>query len=163
MFSDYECPFCGRFENEIFPEIRRDFVDNDLVNVAFWNFPLDIHPMAVRAAEAGECAGAQGKFWPMHYRLFADPKKLEMPDLLAAAESAGVATAAFAECLSEKRMLAGVKSDKAVGEALGINSTPAFLIGTVRDNSLAVSATVKGARPYADFKASLEKALAEAR
>ena len=68
-YSDFQCPFCRRWYNDSLPSIR-DLVGED-VAVAFLHFPLvQIHPNAVGAHFAAECAGEQGKFWEMHDLLF---------------------------------------------------------------------------------------------
>lgn len=68
-FSDFECPFCQRWYVDTLPEIRARVGDD--VAIAFLHFPLTrIHPNAVMAHAAAECAGNQGKFWEMHDLLF---------------------------------------------------------------------------------------------
>ncbi|PYR49461.1 MAG: hypothetical protein DMF95_12325 [Acidobacteria bacterium] len=69
-FSDYECPFCGRYATQSFPEVEREYIDTGKIQYAFIDFPLEsIHPQAVKAAEAALCAGDQGIYWDMHDRL----------------------------------------------------------------------------------------------
>ena len=72
-FSDFACPFCGRFSKDILPELKAKYIDTGQVLLAFRHLPLDrIHPRARPAAEAAECASRQGKFWRFHDLLFAD-------------------------------------------------------------------------------------------
>jgi protein-disulfide isomerase len=65
-FSEFECPACGRFAREVIPVIQGEYIDSGKVLLAFWHRPLDRHKRAVPAAIAANCAGAQGKFWPLH-------------------------------------------------------------------------------------------------
>lgn len=66
-YSDYECPFCLRFE----PTVKQILADyGDKVTFVYRNFPLSIHAQARPAAIAAECANKQGKFWEMHDKLF---------------------------------------------------------------------------------------------
>ena len=67
-FSDFQCPYCSR----AFPTIEQVMKDyNGKVRLVFKHFPLiSIHPHAQKAAEAAECAKAQGKFWEFHDKLF---------------------------------------------------------------------------------------------
>jgi hypothetical protein len=65
-FSDFECPFCGAFSREILPTLDRDYIRPGKVKLIFRHLPLQIHPFAVRAAQAAECAEQQGRFWPLH-------------------------------------------------------------------------------------------------
>ena len=59
-FSDFQCPFCGRYARDTFKNIERDFVSTGKVAYVAADFPLDtIHPFAFKAAEAAECAAPQ--------------------------------------------------------------------------------------------------------
>jgi protein-disulfide isomerase len=67
-YSDFECPFCQR----ALPTVKQilDTYPND-VQFYYRHMPLNnIHPKAQKAAEAAECAEAQGKFWEYHDKLF---------------------------------------------------------------------------------------------
>ena len=66
-FSDFECIYCRQFFREAEPQIMKEYVDTGKVLFVFKNYPIFLaHPHAVKAAEAGECAAEQGKFWEMH-------------------------------------------------------------------------------------------------
>ncbi len=70
-FADFECPFCEQFFREVEPQIMKDYVETGKVYFIFMNYPIFLsHPNAVKAAEAGECAAEQGKFWEMHDLMF---------------------------------------------------------------------------------------------
>ena len=69
-FSDFQCPFCKRWNDENLARIRTK-IGND-VALAFLHFPItQIHPNAGNASIAAICANEQGKFWQMHDLLFA--------------------------------------------------------------------------------------------
>lgn len=69
-FSDFQCPFCLRWNQVTLPEVRK--LLGDEVALAFLHFPIaQIHPNAGNASLLAICAGRQGKFWPMHDLLFA--------------------------------------------------------------------------------------------
>jgi len=67
-FGDYQCPACG-LVHPILKEVTDMYKDKDFTFV-FRNFPLPQHQNAIIAAEAAEAAGAQGKYWEMHDKLF---------------------------------------------------------------------------------------------
>jgi protein-disulfide isomerase len=70
-FSDFECPFCGRFFKETYPRLKARYIDTGKVKIVFRHFPLvSIHPSASNAAIAAECASRQGKFAEYHDTLF---------------------------------------------------------------------------------------------
>lgn len=68
-FSDLECPFCRRFYQDTFPQIKKDYIDTGKIAFYFRHFPLDFHPMAVPFANAAECANDQEKFWEFHDKI----------------------------------------------------------------------------------------------
>src|SRR5581483_2478146 len=71
-FSDFECPFCGKYARDVFPLVRDQLVESGRVDYVFRNFPLEkIHHNALQASQRAECAGAQRKYWEMHDRIFA--------------------------------------------------------------------------------------------
>jgi len=69
-FSDFECPFCQRFFSETLSQIQKEYIDTGKARLVYRDFPLSFHPGAQPAAEAAECAKAQGKFWEMHDLIF---------------------------------------------------------------------------------------------
>lgn len=73
-YSDYQCPFCGRFFEQTFPSINNNQIANGEVLLVFYDFPLNIHPQAEVAANAARCAGEQGAvaYWEMHDLLFSN-------------------------------------------------------------------------------------------
>jgi protein-disulfide isomerase len=161
-FSDFECPFCGRFSRGIYFQIQREYVDTGKVRYVYRHLPIErIHPNAMKAAEAAQCALAQGKFWEMHDRLFANQKALALPNLIAYAQVLGLNPTTFQQCLAGQTT-ARVRQDLAEGLKAGITGTPAFFIGTVtKEGKLKVLHKLIGAKPYATFKATLDSLVAQ--
>jgi len=98
------------------------------VRLVFKDRPLPMHTLARGAHEAARCAGAAGKYWPYHDLLFEAQPAFRRDDLLRYATELGLDTADFARCLDERRYGKPVEADVAQAQALGINSTPTFLI-----------------------------------
>ena len=70
-FSDFQCPFCARFHLQTLPLIMEEYIDEGKVNLVYRDFPIQsIHPNALPAAVAAECANEQGRFWEYHDMLF---------------------------------------------------------------------------------------------
>lgn len=161
-FSDFECPFCGRFSRGVYNQIQREYVDTGKVRYVFRHLPIErMHPKAMKAAEAAQCALAQGRFWEMHDRLFANQKALAPPNLIAYAQVLGLNLTTFEQCLGG-RATVRVKQDLAEGLRAGITGTPAFFIGTVtKQGKLKVLQKLIGAKPYATFKATLDSLVAQ--
>lgn len=70
-FSDFQCPFCKRFFDDTFSQLKKDYIDTRKIQFTYRHFPLrSIHANAQKAGEAAECANEQGKFWQYHDTLF---------------------------------------------------------------------------------------------
>jgi protein-disulfide isomerase len=125
-YSDFQCPFCGRVLPTL-KELRTKY--GDKMRLVWKDFPLtQIHPQAFLAAQAGNCAREQGKFWEYHDRLFANQQALQ-PDLLKKyATEVGMDAAKFNECLDSSKYEAKVQESLAAGTRLGITSTPTVYI-----------------------------------
>ena len=129
-FSDYQCPFCGSYAKETFPKLISEFVNTGRVRYVVRNFPLEqIHSLALKAAEAAECAGDQGRFWEFHGRLFNNQQALDSENLLGHAVSIGLDRSRFRECMDNSKFGAKVKADLEDGQKLGVNGTPSFFFG----------------------------------
>ncbi len=158
-YTDYQCPFCSRYVEQSFAQIKEKYVETGQVYYVFKDFPLtNIHPQAVQAAEATRCAAEQDAFLPMHDRLFAEQGAWSgNPDAAAQfkqyAQDLALDSAAFDECLDSGRQQTAVMADLEEGAAIGVNGTPAFII-----NGHAMS----GAQPYPIFEQAIEQFLADA-
>ena len=127
------------------------------------DFPLEqIHPQAFKAAEATRCAADQGKFWEMHYRLFANQRNLNPADLPGHAQAVGLDVPAFQSCLDSNKHAELVRAHLADGQKAGITGTPTFFLGVLGpDSQLKVSRTIRGAQPFSAFKSAIDAALAQ--
>ncbi|HLD72564.1 MAG TPA: thioredoxin domain-containing protein [Candidatus Nanoarchaeia archaeon] len=153
-FSDFECPFCGKYFQETAPQIMKDYVDTGKVRYVFRDSPLDFHQKAQKAAEAAECAGEQGKYWEMHDYLFQNQDYLAVENLKGYAKDLKLDTAKFNDCLDKGKMAEEVKKDLADAQKYGVSGTPAFFIN---------GKLISGAQPYGTFKVEIEAALAAAK
>jgi protein-disulfide isomerase len=123
-FADYECPYCQKVNGDL-AKLREQF--GDQVSMVYKDFPLPMHPLAARAAEAARCAGEQGKFWEFHDALF-QSKRLQIPDLKQEARDLKLDTGRFDQCLDSGEQIATVKKDAQEGQRLGILGTPSFFV-----------------------------------
>ena len=161
VFSDFECPYCGVFARDVLPILRKEYVETGKVVLGFRHLPLEaIHPAAVPAAVAAECAGMQGKFWQMHDWLFAQQATLRSLNLKDPELIGGLDTQKFRQC-SEEPPLTRLRSDAAAAKALGITSTPAFFLGTVEPTKggFTVTRTLAGAWPADTYRGTLNQLL----
>lgn len=130
-YGDYECPYCGEF-NEVMKAVQAR-MGGQLCYV-FRQFPLvQIHPYAEHAAEIAEAAGAAHKFWPMHEALYANQRNLEDADLVEYAKQVGLGREA-AEAALGGQYLDRIRRDVEGGERSGVQGTPwVFIAGRQYD------------------------------
>ena len=129
-YGDYECPHCGR-AYPIIKAIQRRM--GARLRFVYRNFPLrESHPHAQQAAEAAEAAGAQGKFWEMHDRLFDRQFALDGEYLIEYAGDLGLDVARFRKELGSGVYEPRVREDFRSGVTSGVNGTPTFFINGVR-------------------------------
>jgi protein-disulfide isomerase len=125
-YGDYECPHCGR-AYPIVQQVQKHF--GKRLRLVFRNFPLsEIHPHAEAAAEVAEFAGAQGKFWEMHDRLFENQPRLGEALFLDLGEKLKLSTTALRQALEQGAFEARVRADFKGGVRSGVNGTPTFFI-----------------------------------
>lgn len=134
VMSDFQCPFCRDFALSTMPALEREYIKTGKVRFTFVNLPLtSIHANAVAAAEVAMCAAQQGKFWPVHDRLFQRQAQwADQPSpgrfLLALADSAGVNHALIASCVTSGVTRPAIEADAAASRKAGARSTPTFYI-----------------------------------
>ncbi|MDA1306754.1 MAG: DsbA family protein [Acidobacteria bacterium] len=164
-FSDYECPFCIRHSRETMPLIEKNYISTGKVLYGFRDFPIDqLHPQAIRAHEAAQCAGDQQKYWEMHARMFGQPSQ-HTPELLErTGTEVGLDLGAFRACMATGTHTAAIRQTVAQAESFGANGTPAFFIGIIdkTTNTVRITRAMSGALPFAQFAQALEGALAAA-
>lgn len=147
-FSDFECPYCRALS----PTLQRVASDyKDQVRTVYLQFPLaDIHPNALKAAEASLCALDQDKFWPMHDAMFADQTRLGVEDLKRKAAELSMDTHAFSTCLDTGKHFTRVRTDVGAGVKAGVTGTPALFIN---------GRALLGNQPYEEIRRVIEDEL----
>jgi protein-disulfide isomerase len=120
------------------------------VRLIFKDLPLPSHDRARPAHEAARCAGALGRYWAYHDRLFAAQPRFERADLIRYATEIGLAREPFVTCLDARRFAAAVEADVSQARALGVRSTPTFIIN---------GRPLVGAYPVEDFRTVIDEAL----
>ena len=164
-FSDFQCPFCANFNANTLPLISEHYIETGLVKLVYRDFPIqEIHPNAVAAAVAAECAHEQGQFKPMHDMLFASQDQWGGLDAVQAggafsqyASQLGLDSASFDECLVTDAYMDEVMADLQDGLSYGTAGTPTFFIG----NADIGYSGVDGAQPFDVFERILNDQLGE--
>ena len=162
-FSDFQCPFCARFHVETFPSIMNEYIDKGQVKLVFRDFPIQsIHPNALPASVASECANEQGKFKEMHDKLFENQKEWSNQSLdnlmitfTQYALDIGLEDETFDTCLKNGKYVEEIQKDLDDGRNYGITGTPGFFVG----NDQIGFVELKGAQPFENFKKVIDSQL----
>jgi protein-disulfide isomerase len=157
-FTDFQCPYCQRFHTSTFADLKRDYIDTGKLRFVSRDLPLDFHPNAMQAAEAGRCAGEQGQFWAMRDRMNSNPDKLDMDNLVNWAKDLKLNVAGFRACVDSQKYKNDIQTDILTAERIGANGTPSFVLGKSTPEGVEGELIV-GAMPYQLFDQKL-KALA---
>ena len=158
-YSDLRCPFCGVYARKTQPEIITKYVDTGLLRIEWRDLPV-LGGASVAGAVAARAAGGQGMFWEYNHAVYAaapERGKAELSDaeLLAFAQDIGIPDMArFTADMKSADLLALVKADLAEGTALGLGSTPTFVIN---------NQAIPGAQPMEVCTEVIDAALAKAR
>jgi len=156
-FSDYQCPFCGRFYSQTLPQLKSEYFDTGKVQFVYRDFPLDsIHPFATPAAEAAECVrdaagGSNEAYFEYHDKIFNNVQSLSDASLKQWAQELGYD---IDSCLSSGKFKAEVRKDLADAQAAGGRGTPYFVIVDKNGKGIPLS----GAQPFSAFDAALKAA-----
>ncbi len=172
-FSDYECPYCKRHFMEVFPDIKKDYIDTGKLKMVFRDFiAVPAHnPLATSEALAADCAkelGGDSAYFKYHDALYTKTKSngngLLLSDLPVMAKSLGLNVPTFQACLDSQKYKNEIAKDNADALAVlpqGNAGTPSFFIGKSSVDGTINGTMVVGAQPYANFKAVIDAALAQ--
>ena len=150
-FSDFQCPYCARFRQQTFDQIKQEYIDTGKVRFVYRDFPLSsIHPMAQKAAEAAECADEQDKFWEYHDGIFANQASLSIDNMKKWAKDLGLDSSKFNSCLDSEKYANEVRNDLSDATKTGGQGTPYFLVGNTQ---------LSGAYPFEAFQQAIESQL----
>ena len=157
-FADMQCPVCADFGLVTEPDVKKRLIDTGKIGYRFLDFPLQMHPNAWNAANAGACANEQGKFWEMKDQIFNGQlewshERNPQGKFEAYAKSIGLDEDKFEECYESKRNYPKIQANLKEGERRMVSATPSFIIG----NKL-----YTGSLSYDRFKAIVDSAAAAA-
>jgi len=152
-YSDFQCPFCQKGK-EMLPEILKEY--DGKVSISYKQYPLPNHNWAMKASIASLCAYEQGndKFWAFHDKVFDNQKKIKLESadetFNGYAKEIGLNTTKFDKCVASDEMAARVKAEMAEAQAIGVNSTPTFVVNGMK----VPGANPEGVKSAIDLKLS---------
>jgi protein-disulfide isomerase len=130
-YGDFQCPICARWEKTVGPTVRR-LVQQEGIRFVYHPIAF-IGPESLAAANAAECAGDQGKFWPYHDLLFAEqaPENsgaLSDARLLAFGQRVGATGQRFQQCVKDGTYDNWVRQGTDLSSQRGVTGTPAVFV-----------------------------------
>jgi protein-disulfide isomerase len=141
VFADFQCPHC-KAEAPVLRKAVEQFPGR--AKLVYKHFPLGGHPRAKFGAIATEAAMEQGKFWEMHDVIFANSERLEDADIMRYAKQIGLDMEKFKADYASGAAKQRVEADRADGEKLGFEGTPAVFVDGRFFNQLLFGGTVAG-------------------
>ena len=162
-FSDFQCPFCARFQIQTLPLIIEQYVETGKVKFVYRDFPIqNSHPNAMPAAAASECAHEQNKYWEYHDALFENQglwNKVEMSSAVATfkefATKIDLNQEQFNACLDSGKYIEEINNDLKDGKQYGVTGTPGFFIGNEEIGFIKIN----GAQSFEAFKSVIDSQL----
>lgn len=153
MFTDFQCPFCGKVVPTL-ESLERAY--GDKLRIVFKHNPLPFHPRAEPAAELAIEARARGgdaKFWEAHRLLFASQHDLSDTSLESIARTLGIDAAIATKAIAQHKHKAVIEADQMLAEDLSAAGTPHFFINGRR---------LVGSQPEAKFKEIIDEEITKA-
>ena len=156
-YSDFQCPYCGKFARSTERDLIEKYVDPGVLRIEWRDFPY-LGKESVTAAHAARAAAAQGKFWEFHDALYAEQfapnsGKLTESYLTGLARTSGLDVARFTRDMGSATTAKLVQHDFDEGLSAGLTGTPSFLVNGV---------PIIGAMPLSDFERTIERARKDA-
>ena len=163
-FSDYECPFCKRHFDQVYSQLKKDYLDTGKVKLVFRDYPLPFHdPMATFEAKAANCAKDQGgdsAYFKFHDAIFtkttSNGNGLTKDQVYQMAVDLGLNQANLKICADSDKFDAEVKKDISDGSAAGVSGTPSFFVGKSDLSGTITGKLIVGAQPYSAFQSAID-------
>jgi protein-disulfide isomerase len=163
-YSDFTCGYCAKFFHETWPRLQAKYIDTGKMRLVYRDYPRADQGVGVEAAVAARCAGAQGRYWPMHDRLFSGGGRLDSGAFKGYAKVIGLDQTAFAKCVDERQYLESIFQDRQEANRWGFHGTPGFIltrtVGGPTEKEPAIA--IPGAVPFEDFAEEIDRMLATA-
>ncbi|MGO8669794.1 MAG: DsbA family protein [Capsulimonadaceae bacterium] len=161
-YTDFQSKSSGEYERNTYPQIQQNYIQTGKIRYFYSDFPIDGHTSATYAAQAAACSNEQGRFWNMHYSLFANQDALGDEACADRAEAFQMDMARYRDCMQSGRYLDQIRRNVASAKALGISTAPVLLIGRLNaiSTSIHVDYVITGSQDYSAYKADIDAELA---
>ncbi len=153
LFTDFECPYCREFNQEVIQQVKKDYVKTGKVKLIFKHLPLPYHQKGIYSAYLAEYAKENGKFWEMYDFLYqGNDLENQLKEIKPFAKTIGLDTLKLTEINQNYTYTKAIKADEKDATIAGINGTPAVIIN---------QRVYGGYRSFEEIKDIIEQSLAE--
>ncbi len=129
-FVGTTCPACGTFTSEIWPELKKNYIDKKIVQYYSKLIPIgEDEELAKAAADAALCAFDQGKYFEYLEKMLSVEPDWDTVALKKMASELKLGAKEFETCLKEKRLRHIAEESLSDLQTLGINSIPSYMVG----------------------------------
>lgn len=157
-FSEYQCAPCRRFYWDVFPELRKEFLDSGKIKFVFRDFPLKTNTNARPAAQLADCAGEQGYYWQMFEALYNSPEEVDSGNFYEIGKQVSAASQEELHSCMEKTIYnKEIDADIADGLSLGAGGAPGFFVGKKNEDGTFKGVFIRGAQPYGVIRNEIMK------
>jgi protein-disulfide isomerase len=162
-FSDFQCPYCKMFHNDVFPQLKKDFIDKGIVRFVHKDLPLPFHKFGKTAAAASRCSNYLNlNYWDSYSNLYEAQSCIACfkPENIVLESKKFQQEQKMKECIDSQEITSLIENNIEEAMSENISGTPTFIIG----NSSGADhrgEIVVGLRPYEFFKEKINLLLKE--
>ena len=158
-FSDFQCPYCRHFHEQVLPPLKQEYINKGLVRFIHKDLPLPFHSQAKPAAAAARCAGEQNRYWDLYGALFDQQTCLDCKGVVRIAEELTLDISALQACMQREATEVLITANLSEAKLHNIRATPTFIIGPSRPDEKHRGDIIEGALPWPQFKALIDQKL----
>ena len=161
-FSDFQCSYCKRHSDEVFPTIKSEYIDTGKIVYVFRDYQF-FGGLSIDAAMGGQClydltGNNNSKYYEYHKGIFG----LTSADTITTlAKELGVNESKFKACIDAKKYGDEISKDQTDGTAAGVSGTPGFVVGILKDDGTVEGKFIAGAYPIESFRTVIDEMLAK--
>jgi len=157
-FSDFQCPYCKRFHDQVLPALKKEYIDTGLVRFVHKDLPLPFHEYAREAAISARCSTDQAQYWKIYGALFKAQDCFACKGIRSITTNAGISQKQIETCKKQGSASRAVNSNLSESQLQGIRATPSFVIGPSQGNEH-TGQLIEGAMPWTQFRVAINEAL----
>ncbi len=160
IFTDLNCVLCTKFQQNIIPNLKKDFADTNKIKIILRDSPIPGKVLSEKLAMLAHCAGEQGKYWETFNLISQKAQDLTEKNLGDFIKTlADLDTKKTQNCLGSKRYLTEIKKDSANASQLKLTGVPSTFVAKLSADGTYNGVLIKGAQPYGLIKNEVNKLL----